>query len=530
MKKKIIAGLIILVAAGGLFIFRDGDSEHEFATVEERDLVEEVFETGVVKSGDSINLSFRSGGELTSLNVSEGQIVERSQFVAGLDTTDLEIQKRQAESRIDAQTAELEMLNQGARDEDIRDLENRLKDAEESVSIAERSLKEARESRESALENSYIGTSSLVNRAYLLSKSLKEDYNDLKDRYFVGFYLQETYRARRSIRDIEDAYDDLRVISRSINENSSFEEKEEGLNQAEETFLIIEDSIEALIDISEIDFYERRFSTASTGMLWEGRDEASEMISSIASKKGGIISTKNETRSGVTSAESNLTSARAQRNELRDRLEAAKRGGREEEIKALEANLRSAGYDLRLTEREIEKSRIYSPQRGKVSKVHLRENEQASPGAPVVTILTDEEFYIETDIYEGDITSVNAGDPVSIELVAYPGEIFNGEVTSIDQTGQLIDGVVYYKTDISIENSPERIMPEMSADATIETSKKTTISLPREAIGRDGARRYVEILEDSERKEVEIETGITDAYGYVEIISGLSAGDQVLID
>ena len=530
MKKKIIAGLIILAALGAFFIFRSGDTEYEFATAQERELIEEVFETGVVKSGDLINLSFRSGGELTRLNVSEGEPVERGQFIAGLDTTDMELQKRQAESRIEAQTAELEMLKKGASDEEIEDLENRLEDAKRSLETAERSLSEAKDSRETVLKNVYTTVPSLITKVELFSRSVKDEYRDLRDRYFTGFYLQDTYLARRLIREVENSYDQLRVASRGVDKNSSFEEMDEALNQAEETLDLIEKHTETLIDISETDFYERRFSARSESLLRETKNETSELISSVSGKKGEISSVRNETRSAITSAEGNVNSAQAQKNELDDRLESAKRGGREEEVRALEANMQSAIYDLRLAEREIEKSRIYSPRAGKVSKIHLRENEQASPGSPAVTILSDGEFYIEVDIYEGDITSVNVGDSVSIELVAYPGETFTGQVTSIDQTGQLIDGVVYYKTDISIENPPERIMPEMSADATIETSKKTTISLPREAIGRDGARRFVEILEDGERKEVEIETGITDAYGYVEIINGLSKGDQVLIN
>lgn len=530
MKKKIIAGLIILVAVGGFFIFRNGDPEPEFATVEERELVEEVFETGVVKSGEKIDLSFQAGGTLNRLNVSEGDSVQRGQFLAGLDTTELQIKKEQAESRVEAQAMELEMLKEGSSQADIEDLENRLEDAQDSLRIAERTLEETKESRNSKLENSYIGTSSLINQAYLSSKSLKDDYNDLKDKYFTGFYIQDTYIARNLISDIEDAYEDLRNTSREIDENSSFEEKKEGLNQAEEAFLIIEDSIEELIDISETDFYERRFSTSSIGMLWETKGEASEMISSIASKRGEIESAEDETRGAVTSAESSLSTTRSQKNELEDKLEAAKRGGREEEVKALEANLKSTIYDLRLAEREIKKATIHTPKSGQVSAVHFRENEQVSPGTPVVSILTDDDFYVEADIYEGDISSVNVGDPVSVELVAYPGDLFTGEVTSIDETGKLVDGVVYYQIEVSLQDPPKRIMPEMSADVTIETSKKTSLSLPREAIRRDGSRRYVEILEDGERKEVEIETGIIDAYGYIEILSGLSAGDQVLTD
>ncbi len=530
MKKKIIASLIILVALVGFFILRNGEAEHEFATVEERELIEEVFESGVVRSGDSVNLSFGTGGTLNRLAVSKGQTVAAGDFIAGLDATDLQLKKRQAESRIEAQTAELEMARRGARDEEVEDLERRLEEAEESVEIAERSLRQAEESKETALENSYVGVPSLITKAELFTEEVKNEYKDLRSRYFTGFYLQDTYVARRLIRDVENAYDDLRTVSRSVDKKSDFEEMSDGLKKAEETLSLIEKNTETLIDISETDFYERRFSDQSNLLLRETQNEVAEILSSVKGKRGEIRSIRNETEASVTSAESNLSSAKSRRNELVDRLESAKRGGREEEIKALEANLRSAIYDLRLTEREIEKSTISSPRSGKVSQIHLRENEQASPGSPVVTVLTDDEFYVQIDIYEGDIASVNIDDPVRVEFVAFPREEFSGRVSSIDETGKLIDGVVYYEVDISLDDKPQRLMSEMTADATIETSRKTTLSLPREAIRRDGAGRYVEILEDGQKKEIDIQTGITDGYGYVEILEGLSAGDQVLVD
>jgi len=529
MKKKIIVITIVLLAIGAFLIFRGNDGDPDTVTAEERELLEEVFETGVVRSGDTLNLSFGIGGTLESLNVSEGQSVSRGDIVGRLKSDDLEIRRSQTLSQIDAKMAEFNILRQGARQEEIEDLERRLEEAEESLEIAEKSLSQAESGRETAMENAYTGTPSLITKAELLAKNIKDDYKDLRNRYFAGFYLSDTYVARRSIRDIEQAYDGLRIVSRDIDKASSFEEMDEGLTKAEETFDLIKKNTEILIDVSETDFYERRFSIESEALLWETKDKVSEMLSSIRGKMGEIKSVRNETDSSVTSAESNVSSARSARNEIRDRVEAAKRGGREEEIEAMEASIRGLNYELRLIEREIGKSVLHAPRSGKVSKIHQREAEEISPGSPVITLISDDEFYVEVDIYEGDIPSVNIGDPVIIELVPFPGE-FAGEVVHINESGQVIDGIVSFNTEISIEDPPERLMNEMTADTTIETSRKKAISLPREAIRRDGARRYVKIWEDQKEREVDVEVGISDAYGYVEIISGLSEGDRVIID
>ncbi len=530
MKKKIIIALAIALFLGVFLIIRNGEEDHSFEVVENRELVEEVFETGVVKSGDILNLSFQTGGTLAGLNFSEGEEVSKGDLLAFLDTDSLEIKKRMAENRIESQTIELNIAKKGADDDMINELENRLKDAERSLEIAARQLKEAEENKETNLKSVYSEIPSLVNRSYLLSKSLKDTYKEIRSKYFVGFYLSETYVARNAVTGIERSYEDLRDVSRNITVHSEFEEMDKALAVAEESFGIIDKSIETIIEISETDFYERRFDFNANSLLWETKEKASDMLSGITSAKSNVKSVREKATSAVTSAEGNFSAAKAQKNAAEDNLNSAKRGEREEKVQAMEANLRNAIYDLRLAEIALENARIHAPYDGKIATVHQKAPEEVAPGSPVITLISDGEFYIEADIYEGDIVSVSLGDPVKIELVPFPNEEFFGEVISINRVGKLINGVVYYEVEISIDSPPENIMPEMTADTTIETSRKETLSLSREAIRRDGARRYVKVLEDDEKKQIDVETGITDAYGYTQIISGLSEGDRVLID
>ncbi len=531
MKKKILIIIIILtVGVAGFFYFRDGEEKQNLETVEERELVEEVFETGVVKSGDLLNLSFQSGGTVTEMRVAEGEAISEGDLIASLDKRDLMTGVEKARKQMEAAKAELESVKQGGREEEIRSLENRLEDAEQSLEIAEKSLEEAKKAKETNLENAYSGTPSLVNKAYLLSKSLKDGYKEVRDRYFTGIYLQDTYLARNAIRTIENSYEDLRDTSRSLTTDSTHEEMGRALLQAEETFSTIEEAIETVIEVSEIDFYENRFTTDTNEYLWESKSDASDMLASIVAKKGEIESVRDSADSALTSAESGVASARARRNEIEDNLENLKLGGRQSQIDAARAKVEAAKTDLALALRNLQRADLYSPAGGKITTVHHKRSEEVSPGVPVVTLLTEGNFYIEADIYEGEITSVNIGDPVAIELVPFPGEEFSGEIVSINETGKVVDGVVYYEVDISLEDAPERLMPEMTADVTIETSRKTTLSLPRDAIRRDGARRYVKAWEDGKEREIDIEVGITDPYGYVEIVSGLSEGDRAIVE
>ncbi len=530
MKKKYIIGIILAVVVLSFFLFKGNNDERELITVNERELVKEVFESGAVKSGDNFNLSFQSGGTVEDITVSEGQLIERGQLLASLDKQDLLIRRRQALQKIEMAQAELSLVREGGRDEEITALENRLLEAEEALSLAQRSLQEANEKRDTELNNVYSKVPSSVNRSYLLAKELKDSYKNLRDQYFVGFYLQDTYKARSAINRIERSYEDLRNLSRDLTVSSDREKIDQALIQAEKTFSIIEEAIEEIIDISESDFYERRFSDVSRNFLWSTKKEASDMLSAIVTIRGEIKSAREALRGSVTQAESSLSAARARRNEIKDNLEQIKLGGRDAQVRAAEAAFEAANEDLRLLDRQIERADIKSPVSGRVVTVHSKPGEEVAPGTPVVTVLSEGDFHVEVDIYEGDIPVIELGNKATIEFVPFPRQSFTGEVISINETGKVINGVVYFEVSIGIDNPPERLMTEMTADVNIEVERKKTISLPREAIRRDGIERYVKVLDNGEEKRIDVEIGITDSYGFMEILSGLSEGDQVLVD
>lgn len=59
--------------------------------------------------------------------------------------------------------------------------------------------------------------------------------------------------------------------------------------------------------------------------------------------------------------------------------------------------------------------------------------------------------------------------------------------------------------------------------------KENVLSIPKEAIHKDGSKYYVYLMKDGESIAQEIETGITDGV-YTEVVSGLSEGDEVMVE
>ena len=157
----------------------------------------------------------------------------------------------------------------------------------------------------------------------------------------------------------------------------------------------------------------------------------------------------------------------------------------------------------------------------------------------IVALLPAVPFEIETDIYEEDVVKINIGNPVDISLIAFPDQIFKGEVASIAPAEKLMDGVVYYKITITfhtpissgtVEKIPEGVKPGMTADLIIQTAQKENVLIiDEEGVQEKDDKIFVEVLKDGKIEEREIETGLLGSDDMIEIISGLEAGEKVIL-
>ncbi len=135
MTKKILYLILIVFVLFLVFLFYNNrnDIANDTFTVRRGNVAEEVFETGSVKKGDSATLSFKEGGRVESVFVSENDFVERGDIIAVLESGTLGMQLAEAkEAERSAKTA-LEKLLRGASEEDLNV-------ARSAVSSAERAL------------------------------------------------------------------------------------------------------------------------------------------------------------------------------------------------------------------------------------------------------------------------------------------------------------------------------------------------------------------------------------------------------
>lgn len=93
--------------------------------------------SGYVEATD-VRLSAKVGGRVASVKVAEGDSIEKGAVVATIETVDIELALRQARAEREVADAELRLRLNGARAEDVREMEAQLRSAESDLAGAER--------------------------------------------------------------------------------------------------------------------------------------------------------------------------------------------------------------------------------------------------------------------------------------------------------------------------------------------------------------------------------------------------------
>ena len=274
-------------------------------------------------------------------------------------------------------------------------------------------------------------------------------------------------------------------------------------------------------------------------------------------------------------SEENLSAARTNARIEQARVEAARH-----RITQYEANLTKAHHDLT-------KVTITAPMTGVITRLNVEEGENAimgtlnNPGTVLLVIadLGTMEAWVEVD--ETEVVKVVLGQAAEIEIDAFPGEVFVGEVTEIGNSPLRVRSsssreAVDFEVKITLAGSVPNIRPGLSAKAEIVVAdRKDALAIPLGAVtvrdyplAKDDIRQYtgkrarkqaaalaefgfsprsaksgsnavsgakverketegVFILQDNFVKFVPVELGIAGEDDF-EILSGLTEGQKVV--
>ncbi len=166
---------------------------------------------------------------------------------------------------------------------------------------------------------------------------------------------------------------------------------------------------------------------------------------------------------------------------------------------------------------------------GVVVERNLNPGQEVRPdqsGSALFVVTDPTSLWVQIDARESDLSSLRPGDPITLQVPAYPGATFTGKVTA---TADAIDpGTRTIKVRGVVPNPDRRLKAEMLATARVQESRAGGVVVPASAIVLDGTQHVVYVRREAgvfEPRKVEL---AQEGPAEVIVASGLQPGDAVV--
>jgi HlyD family secretion protein len=249
----------------------------------------------------------------------------------------------------------------------------------------------------------------------------------------------------------------------------------------------------------------------------------------------------------------------------------------EAEYKAAQFAVEQRRANLAEIEDNLDECIIHSPIDGIVTDLTAKQGENVvigtmnNPGTVIMTVSDLSIIEIEAEVDETDVSLVKIGQPVKVELDAFPDTSFSAEVVKIGNSAKVSgfgsqDQATNFIVNVRLTETVENIKPGMTASVDVTTNRRSgVLQIPIQAVvlrerkdttetettsadsdagvavavaaaeeapakRRDDKPEEEEgvfVIEDETAKFRAIKTGIADQQ-YIEILSGLEQDETVI--
>jgi len=209
--------------------------------------------------------------------------------------------------------------------------------------------------------------------------------------------------------------------------------------------------------------------------------------------------------------------------------------------------LEDLALQLQTAEEQLLDYKIYAPFDGTITLEDIEQGNSINQGEILGSVANYDTMEFEIDVDELDISKIAVGQTANVTIDALEEtetKPINGTVTEIAVEGTSSDGVSTYPVTIQLEFN-ENLKGSMNANAEILINQKTgVLYVPVDAVQKRNGKSYVTVVKTTEGGKTEssgqekstaqqterreVTTGISTE-DYIEIVSGLSEGEEVVV-
>ena len=526
-EKKVWIPVVLLVIFGFSTLLGGGSSADVYTyTVEPKEFVQKVSLTGKVIAAKNVDMAFEASARVQKVNVKVGDIVKQGTILATLANGDYAAAVQKNYAIVQSEQAKLQDLSMSSKVEEKKLAEDKVASTELALRVSEQSLLDQ-------IRDTYAKADDAVR--FDIDPAFR-DPRSQNPEFIYGIDQNTTLRDTLKRDRIE-----VGKLLAHVNDAFSIDKLSAYRTEIYQIQRFINDVNTAISIVSE--------KAGTSGDTTYNAQVASQKLSIATARTtfATALSTLNQAELAYKNSVSALTTAK-------NELQIVNSSATPAQLAIQRANIQSAQASVGSAAAQLSRTIIRAPFDGVITKVDIKEGEISSPNTPVISMLNDGEYQIETFVSENDIAKLQVNQSAKITLDAYGRDVFfDAMVISVDPAETLKDGVSTYRTKIQFVGKDEKVKSGMTANIDIETNRRVDIlQIPQLAVVLESGVKKARILTDATCAElattttpvlspkcaeslesknstlVSIETGEISTTGDIEILSGITKGQTII--
>ncbi len=199
-------------------------------------------------------------------------------------------------------------------------------------------------------------------------------------------------------------------------------------------------------------------------------------------------------------------------------------------LKSAAQSLVQAQEAVKQAQASLDNATLVAPFDGIVLQVLAKEGAVVANGAGILRLYDPQAVEARTTVTEEDYPLARIGQTAQVYLDSQPEVVLTGHVSYIVPLREADSSSPVYPVYIALDNVPESVAPGMTVDGSILIAKSSSVlRLPRSLVhARSDGTAQVQVWNADRKTETRTcKTGLRGDQ-YVEIVSGLSEGEQVV--
>lgn len=437
-------------------------------------IVKTIETTGTAEPENAVNIVPKIDQRITWMPLREGDQVHRGQLIVKLEDSESTDQLSAALADVSVANAKLRDVLAGSRPQEVRSAKAALAQAEAN-------------SRQAGLDLKHI------RRLYGSTGIPEQQLQEAQSRYDAAQSNVESAKAT-----VEDAELELGRLKKMLRIG--------GVSQ------------------EDVDKAQMRYQVT--------RSALTSANSGLASAKSNLehvkdLNVKVIPEQQIDSAESKNASAQAALESAKARLDLLKEGASATQIVVAREQVRQARLKAETIRTQSEYCAIKSPVNGIITKLFLNAGDMAQTKQSIMSISENSRMVIKAGVSDSDAVSVRVGQPAIVEMGSAGRAPLKLKITRVYPSADPATRLVPIELGLSVGNV---VSQGSFARVSLVTEKKeNVVVIPFDAvIQKPGGKSVVFVVEQGKAHVRPIMTG-SEWKGKVEIISGLSIGESLVV-